>query len=138
MIVTEEQMLMHYGVKGMRWGVRKSRPTSSGGFGRKKSSSGIAKLKKRAALRKAYKSKKAATAKAKTTRSIKDMSDDELRQRINRIQLEKTYAQLTAKQKSAGRKFVEGVLSQSAKNVATKYTTDYATKLIDGLIKKKK
>lgn len=57
--------LRHYGTKGMRWGIRKKRGSS---------------------VKKASKPKK---------RSIKDMSDAELRERINRINMERQYSQLT-------------------------------------------
>lgn len=46
------------------------------------------------------------------------LSDSELRSRISRLQLEQQYAQLTAPQKSEGRKFVEGLLKDSGKEVA--------------------
>ena len=70
-----DDFLAHYGVKGMKWGVR--RASSSGTSGR-----------------------------AKTTSSkpaVKSMSDDELRRRINRIQMERAYNTLTEQQTATGK-----------------------------------
>lgn len=131
--MNDRELLMHYGVKGMRWGVRKSRPSSSGS--RRKLGT-IQRMKRKSTLKKARKVK-AAKAKAAKKRPLSEMSDEELRTKINRLQMEKTYAQLTAKQKSAGAKFIGDVLGQSAKNVATKYTTEAMIKLVDGMLKKK-
>lgn len=59
--------LRHYGVKGMRWGVRRKRGSSSGN-----------------------------STKPKKKSSIKDLSDEELRRRLNRIQMERQYRALTS------------------------------------------
>lgn len=118
--------LMHYGVKGMKWGIRKARPTSSG------------KRRGRTNAQRIYESiggkKKSPTMSPKPAkRSISDMSDEELRSAINRLQMERAYAQLTAKEISKGRKFINEVLYNSAKNVATKTTTATMEKLLKKL-----
>lgn len=66
------------------------------------------------------------------------MSDEELRKRINRIQMERQYTQLTAKDKSSGRKMVEDILVNSAKQTATNYVSKTMSKGIDEILKKKK
>lgn len=96
--------LMHYGVLGMKWGVRRKRS---------KLSSVEVKPKKK---------------------TVSDLSDAELRQIINRHQMEKQYAQITAKEKSAGAKFVSDVLTNAAKQTATSYTAKYMAKGMDALI----
>lgn len=84
--------LCHYGVLGMRWGVRRS----------------DAQL---ARARKSRKSKRSSEddhedyTKAHSTKSVKSMSNAELRERNNRLQMEKQYADLTKKQ-SKGKKLV--------------------------------
>lgn len=69
------------------------------------------------------------------SRKASTMSDTELRAAINRIEMERKYASLTAKQKSAGRKFVEDVLANAAKQTATKYTAQAMTNLVEKLLK---
>lgn len=133
----DDHELIHYGVKGMRWGVRKARPTS----GTRKKASGTSRLRKMVQKRKRQ---KAAAAKAKAapqekkSNPLSSMSDEELRRKLNRLQMEKQYRELTAPQLSAGRKFANEVLRSSAKNVATKYVTEFATTTIDKALKKKR
>lgn len=96
--------LAHYGVLGMKWGVRRKRNKSSN----------VEVVTKK--------------------KSISELSDSELRQIINRHQMEKQYAQITAKEKSAGAKFVTDVLTNAAKQTATSYTAKYMAKGMDALI----
>lgn len=94
--------LTHHGIKGMKWGVRRSRN------------------KLRRADKKADKndwSEDARVAAQIKTKSVKQMSNAELQKLNTRTQLEQTYAQNMAKQKSAGRKFLESVLTEVAKEV---------------------
>lgn len=106
----DNNSLYHYGVLGMRWGVRKNKDSRV--LGNKKRS------------------------KKDDTESVKDMSDSELRQKINRLQMEKQYAQLTKKDVSAGQKFVTDILTNAAKQTATNYTSKYMTKGIDKIVEK--
>lgn len=96
--------LIHYGVLGMKWGVRRKRNKSSN----------VEVVTKK--------------------KPISELSDAELRQIINRHQMEKQYAQITAKEKSAGAKFVSDVLTNAAKQTATSYTAKYMAKGMDALI----
>ena len=61
-------------------------------------------------------------------RTVTDLSDTELREKINRLELEKRYKSLVKEQKSSpsairGKKFVVDVLENSAKNIATQTVT---------------
>ena len=82
--------LYHYGIKGMRWGVRRTDvqlghiPKKSSG----KSKNVSSKPKKVIA-----KSKKISS-KQQRKNEMKNMSDAELRSRINRLEMEKKYTQL--------------------------------------------
>ena len=104
--------LMHYGVPGMKWGVRRT-PAQ---LGRKKTSSSRFLLEKK-------KSKTKTKAKAKTKsesskeetapkkKSVKEMSDDELNAAIRRMQLEQTYASLSPQKVSTGKAVAKRILN---------------------------
>lgn len=144
-----ENELYHHGVKGMKWGVRKAQPKSSSSSRSKKTSSTsktsntfsvvnkmtakhkLAKQKK-LADKKALEEKREAEVKAnaeaeaKKKRTVRDMSDAELRERISRLELEKRYKDLNRSvnpEVHKGRDFVYDVLEKSGKNVATQLTT---------------
>lgn len=103
--------LNHSGIKGMKWGIRR--------FQNKDGSL-------TPAGRKRY-----ADNDRSESRSVKDMSDSELRQAINRLQMEKQYAQLTKKEINPGLKIVTDILANSAKQTASNYVSKYMTKGVD-------
>ena len=98
--------LYHFGIKGMKWGVRRYQ---------NKDGSLTAAGKKR------YSDSSSAND------GIKDLTDQELRDRINRLNLEKQYRDLTTpsgqKQVNKGKQFVTSVLKTSSKNIATQLVT---------------
>ena len=104
-IKPEENHLSQYGVRGMKWGVRKRRGSTSSGPSQSKT-----------------KSKPAKQAPTKVPNSFKNkpqnrrMSDAELRNRLNRLQMEKQYKELTTSPK--GKSFVKEVLQDTGKQVA--------------------
>lgn len=98
--------LYHYGVLGMKWGKRKG-------------PSIISTIK----------------SKSKPKEDISKLSDNELRQRINRIQMERQYKQLTAKEKSRGAKLVTNILTNAAQQTASKYVSQYMSKGVESLLK---
>lgn len=79
--------LQHYGVKGMKWGIRRKR-----------------------AQHEDYQ-------KAHSRKSVREMSDKELRERNNRLQMEQQYAQLT-KKKNRGKQAVKAIVAGAATLVA--------------------
>ena len=83
--------LYHYGVKGMKWGVRKDRSKSSGGSRRKESWSDDA--------------REASTIKKK---KVKQMSNSELKKLNERTRLEQEYSRLNPSAIQKGWKFVAG------------------------------
>lgn len=66
---------------------------------------------------------------------VKDMSDDELKSRINRIKLEKEFAKLTAPEVSRGRKIVGEILTDVGKQQAKNYLNKNIEQLMIGGIK---
>lgn len=122
----EQNTLAHYGILGMKWGVRrtpaqlarargkKTTETSESTKGSSKSSSSSSKKK------------------------VSEMTDDELRKEINRLELEKRYkdlARATAPPKSTkGRDFVQRVLEKSGENIATQLTTYTMGKAVNKLL----
>lgn len=83
-------------------------------------------------------SKPAATNKQGLSKSIKDMSDAELRAVVNRMQLEQQYRSLAPQQVSKGKKFVDSVLNnviapaakEVGKNVAKTMMTNIANDML--------
>lgn len=84
----EYNELYHHGIKGMKWGVRRTR----------------AQLGYSSSPRKTKKQAQKVSSKQQRKEAIKKMSDAELRSRINRIQMERQYMQLTAAEMSPGKK----------------------------------
>lgn len=105
-IEVEEETLEHYGVPGMKWGRRK------------------------AAQRKAKKEARIQTEMERL--SVKTMSDDELKAKINRLKLEKEFQSLTTPEINRGQKIVGGILSDVGKSLAKEYVTAQANKRIYG------
>lgn len=80
-----EEMLEHHGIKGQKWGVRrfqnKDGTRTDAGKKRERSNSDEQ-------VHEDYN-------KAHNSKSVKNMSDAELRNRLNRLQMEKQYKQLS-------------------------------------------
>ena len=72
--------LTHYGVLGMKWGVRRARK-NSGSTGIRKRNNRIEDVNEDYRI-------------THSKKSVKDMSDKELREMINRIQMEQNYQRL--------------------------------------------
>ena len=98
--------LYHHGVKGMKWGVRKTPVRSSSGVTQKRKSNTLSLFKKKKTTRKVS----SANSSPAKTKSIKDMSDDELRKKIERVQLEQDYLQLDPKAVSRGKRITKRVM----------------------------
>ena len=107
----DEDYIEHYGVPGQRWGFRKA--TTRGGTPPSKRK------------RKADEGEDKKEAEAPKKKSAKDLTDAELREAINRVQLEKQYNQLTTPQKAES--VVSSVLKTAGKQVATQVITQVGT-----------
>lgn len=103
--------LAHHGIKGMKWGVRRFR-NEDGTL----TEAGKARARKKAD-RDADRAKQDEYRRASKNR--RNLTDDELKQRINRLQMEKQLKDLTdSNLQSSGKRAVVEVLSTSGKRVA--------------------
>ena len=115
-IKPEENHLSQYGVRGMKWGVRKRRSASVDKQKPKPKPSTTAK-ESRQVQRTSDRSRGAGKANSLAQRpQNRRMSDAELRNRLNRLQMEKQYRELTTSPK--GKSFVKEVLQDTGKQVA--------------------
>lgn len=93
-----ENTLQHWGIKGMKWGVRRyqNKDGTLTALGRKREREMNNKLKSANKELKALRAENESLKKQTTAQSRRtsEMSDDEIRQRINRLQLEKQYAEI--------------------------------------------
>ena len=108
--------LSHFGVKGMKWGVRKDRKKVA-----------VSSVKSHDDYTKAHSSK-----------GVSEMSDSELRSRINRLQMEQQYSKLTSSEStSIGRqasgkvlkffgKMAVDIAKELVKNEITRQARPYA------------
>ena len=119
--IVDGSTLRHYGIKGMRWGIRRKDPGTSGVNGNSQKKGGPKDKWGRS-------TKKTANTKyVRGLKSVKTMSDAELKSRVQRIELEKQYNNLVKKDREAlakGANFVGGILANVVTNVATTYATD--------------
>ena len=127
--------LKHHGIKGQRWGVRRYQNADGSltPLGKKKYGTKENFEKQMAAKNFRKQSKKFSKMENnKPKKTAKDMTDDELISRINRLKNEKLYleinrdiASLTPKKQSKGQAFVKtigkDVLSPVAKNIGKQY-----------------
>ena len=155
MEVTDEALnsfLEHYGVRGMKWGVRRDNPSgsSSGGKGgtvSKSSSDKKPSLVKPSGGSSSSPSKtKSATPtvqKSPAAKSPKKMTDQELQAAINRLNMEKQYKQLTsapvvktAQNNSRVKKLILDVGHDAVKQAGTKFLTQMILKGLEAGVSK--
>lgn len=127
--------LYHHGIIGMKWGVRRYQNLDGS-----LTAAGKRKYGTKTNFEKVQRAKNAADPKklkAKTKskeKTVKDMSDDELRRRINRIKMENEFASLTTKQMSNGEKFINTswnkIIVPAAVEVGKNVLTNYMNKVI--------
>lgn len=107
-ILTSTGELYHWGVKGMKWGVRRyqNKDGSLTSAGKKRQKEPSADKKERASRKKDLKNRRT-------------MSDAELKKKIERLKLEKEFKNLTNEDINSGKLFVNEVMSSAGKKVLT-------------------
>ena len=135
---TYQDELYHHGVKGMKWGIRRT-AAQLGHVIKNKAKRGYQTVKRASDIRKANKraeeAAKIARQRAKIT-NPKRLTTEELNARIKRLQLEKTYKDLMKDTETAkrGKNFVMDVLESSGKNLLTQVGNHYGAKALNKAI----
>lgn len=145
----ETYEIVHSGVKGMRWGVRRyqNKDGSLTAAGRKRYGSSKEEAMKARAKAKAKAEKANAKAAKKAEKdgkklmrkSAKDMTDEELNKAINRARLEQEYNRMHPEPVSRGKKIAQtlmkDVITPAAVNAGKKYLDNVLGKYIDDAFK---
>ncbi|MEG1514776.1 MAG: hypothetical protein RSD95_07835 [Clostridia bacterium] len=122
--------LYHYGIKGMRWGVRRT-PHQLG--------RAVAKKSVPALWKKPAKSSDKKTPK-KALRKTTAMSDDELRKRIERLNMEERYKDLVSRQNTRSNKgftaTAKKLIANSAEDLARQLLSKAVSKLVGKMTNK--
>ena len=109
MYIIKRDELYHYGVKGMKWGVRKDKVN-------KIKSSTVKKARNAANYYKNVTGARSSAAVKKYRRkNIDGMSDADIRKAINRMNLEKDYRNLTKADILRGKRFADSAFDYRAK-----------------------
>lgn len=111
-----EDYLCHYGVLGMKWGRRKNRQKSSNTSVKRRNNN----RKETSKVNKAPKKKR-----------VKDLSNEELQNKIRRLQMEKQYRDLKRDEVSAGKKLVGEILKTSGKTLGVQVANYLGGKAIN-------
>jgi hypothetical protein len=116
--MTSREYLQHWGILGMKWGKKK---------GKKKTPVKIVKTSA---------SDDHLTKEQLKSKPLKEMTNKEIRSFTERVQLEKQYADLTKKEVSKGRKFVNEFLLNPIKEVASRKAKELVAKQMEDAISK--
>ena len=113
--------LTHYGIKGMKWGVRRTPAQLGRGEAKKRTGSKLSELFK------PDKRNNEDTRMSKKSKEIRKLSSEELTKRIERLDLEKKYLTLLSETRDRGKKTTTSILGEigakSVQNIGSQLTT---------------
>lgn len=100
---TNPDILEHYGIKGMKWGIRRTEEQLRRARGKLESDANRAEVKRRKS----------------TYKNRRTISDDDLRKEVSRLELEKKYKNLVDEDVRPGRTAVQKFLKSTGGRVLT-------------------
>ena len=132
-----ELTLTHHGIKGMRWGIRRTEAQLARARGK------VEELEKKLE-KKGVSSKESSANSTQAPKTVKDMSYEELQQIVNRLALEQRYSQLKPEKVSLGKRFMSSVSKdvvlpaarEGAKDALKGVFKDYMSKTVSTAMKK--
>lgn len=115
--MNESDILRHYGIKGMKWGIRRTEEQLARARGSLASSkntftSRVDKVLGRSSAERAERNRR-----AKVRKNIRITSDEDLRKEVNRLELEKKYKSLSNEDLHRGRTAVTKFLKSTGGRV---------------------
>lgn len=128
--------IYHFGIKGMKWGIRRyqNKDGSLTAAGKKRYSESGGEKKDISTKTSTSTSERPSTTRPKT---VSEMNDSELRERINRLNLEKQYRQLVndgasnnTPQVSEGKKFANDLKKRAMDNVLLPAVEDIGRQIV--------
>ena len=121
----DDNELYHHGIKGMKWGVRRTPAQlghDTGGVdlqkAKKKVDAANTIVNETRNINNNVSKKQSKKVQKQKMAEVKSMSDKELRERVNRLNMEQQYARLSAEQMNAGKTNVDAVLNRVGTAVA--------------------
>lgn len=117
--ILPEEFLAHYGIKGMRWGVRRDRDGGKGSVDKHSSSASADHIQARAAA----------------SKSVSSLSNQELKQLVERMNLESQYSKLSSGNNNSASAFVQRALQNAAQNYVQSLAQKVLTSTGEALLK---
>ena len=141
--------LMHHGIRGMKWGVRRyqNKDGSLTSAGRRRQRNNPFFIKKSKAKKQKESNNKKQTKNITKKKRIKDMTNEELRERTTRMNLEKdylnalkNYSNANKKNVSLGKRFVQSlgkdILLPGIKEGSKQAVTNVGRQMVEDFLKK--